>query len=102
MERPDNADKMLRTIADRRQYPGVNGMRGREFIQLPSREAFQRKHAAVKRAPEYERPCCTVPDAAKKHRQEKIAVGSGFPVTIAAERHIEIVAKPCRKRDVPA
>src|ERR1022692_2847642 len=42
-----------------------------------------------------------MPQAAQQHRQQQIAIGIKFPVTIAAERDIEIIAKPGTQTDVP-
>jgi hypothetical protein len=42
-----------------------------------------------------------MPQAAQQHRQQQIAIGLEFPVTIAAEWDIQIIAKPGTQTDVP-
>ncbi len=42
-----------------------------------------------------------MPQSADNHRGHLIKVGSRARTTVSAKRDIDIIAKPCRKRDVP-
>ena len=53
-------------------------------------------------APDNELCARAMPEPAKPHCQQKIAVGHERAKPVAAKRHIEVVAQPARQRHVPA
>ena len=56
----------------------------------------------VHRAPEHERPACTVPESDNEHGNEQIAHLCPLPMAIAAERDIEVLTHPEAERHVPS
>ena len=56
----------------------------------------------MQRAPDDERPARAMPEAAQHHGDQQIHVASRTAVSVAPERHIEIVAQEARQCDVPA
>ena len=56
---------------------------------------------AVEPAPDHEPPRSAVPQAAEEHRDHQVAIGREAALPVPAERHVEVVAQPGRKRDVP-
>src|SRR5437773_1975540 len=62
---------------------------------------MQCQTAAMPKSPQNEVPRGPVPQAAKEHRQEEIAVGSPDALAIAAEADVEIISQPARQADVP-
>ena len=65
-------------------------------------ESFEGEEAAVDAAPEEEGPRRAVPETAKEHGEEKVCVGACVTKAIAAERDVEVFAKPGREGDVPS
>ena len=57
---------------------------------------------AMHAAPDDEIPRSAVPQAAEQHREEQVEVHAQPPLSVAAERDVEIVAQPGGERDVPA
>ena len=55
----------------------------------------------MQRAPNYESPRCSVPQAAEQHRDHDIAINKPSRTAISAEWNVEIIAKPRRKADMP-
>ena len=56
---------------------------------------------SVQTAPGNEGPCRPVPKSAEQHGRHQIAIGRDLSGATAAERDVNIVAQPARKRDVP-
>src|ERR1700688_1969652 len=56
----------------------------------------------MKRAPNNKGPVCTMPQAAKDHRDQEISINLRRTHSTAAERDVEIVAQPTAKADMPA
>ena len=55
----------------------------------------------MQRAPNYESPRCSVPQAAEQHRQHEIDVRPSRAAAVATERDVQIVAQPGAEADVP-
>ena len=66
------------------------------------RKPFDRQEEPVPETPEQERDAGTVPEAAQGEDDEPVEAGSGRAAAAAAERYVEVVAKPRRKRDMPS
>src|SRR5207247_4270518 len=71
---------------------------GPEFVE----PAIDHQTDSVPETPENEVYRGAVPEAAQQHCEKEIQVNPVGRATIAAQRHIKIVAQPGRKTDVPA
>src|SRR5215211_5392760 len=71
----------------------------RDVLTPPTLDA---QRGAVNAAPDDERPRRPVPQAAQEHCQHEVAVGPALPVTVSAERDVEVVAQPAGEGYVPA
>ena len=48
-------------------------------------------------APDHERPCGTVPEAADDHRQHQVAVVKQGAAAVAAQRDVQVIARAISK-----
>ena len=62
---------------------------------IEARALRDQKHA-VPRAPDYERPARPMPEAAQQEHDSQIHVGSRRTALVAAERNVQVIAKPVR------
>ena len=68
------------------------------------RQLQRRLHATQKpmpQAPEYERPARSVPQAGCQKHEQFVRHRAQYPLAVAAQRDIEIIAEPCGQRNVP-
>src|ERR1035437_1360062 len=91
------------------RHAGRVHTRQAEPPRLPSHPCTERVGAmvdheinAMKRSPNDESPPCTMPEPAEQHGDEEINITPCLSLTITAKRYIEILAKKCRQRHVPA
>src|SRR5919204_113513 len=63
--------------------------------------AYDDQERPMEQAPHDEIPARAVPQSAEEEHRHEIAVHPTRADAIAAERHVQIVAKPRRQRDVP-
>ncbi len=71
-------------------------------VQHICSEKFMRHQCkAVHAAPSHEVETRTMPKSAKKHGYKQIEILAYLSPTVAAQRYIDIIAYPCRQRNVP-
>ena len=78
----------------------------------PSGAVFPRAHLspelihydpqAVESAPDHKFPGGSVPQATQQHRKRQVHVGPNAAEPVSAKRYVQVVAQPCRERDMPA
>ena len=70
--------------------------------KIADTELFEQDESKQHHAPEDKIPACPVPEAGEKPHDCEREYRAGIAVAAAAERDVDIVAKPCAERDVPA
>ena len=94
---------------ERQQHPGKFPERGQKppfrhdigvFPIFPEQNQRQEKQCVV-RTPCDERPVGAVPEPAHQEDYERVAYHFRLRDAASAERDVDIVAEPCRQRDVP-
>ena len=98
-EDPREAHEVERDEARAPRMPG----RGPRLHVAGSRAspAATDESQAVEPAPDDERPRRAVPEPAEQHRQHDVPIGEDRAPAVAAERDVDVVAKPPRERHVP-
>lgn len=64
--------------------------------------ALQNQVQPVQESPKNKGQIGTVPQPAEQHGEHVIFVGAEFALAVSAERDVEVIAQPRRKRDMPA
>src|ERR1700734_1659430 len=70
--------------------------------RLAQEQAVEREEQSVVGAPQHEVPARAVPEPGQQETDPEIEIGARIALAVAPERFVEIVADPCRQRDVPA
>lgn len=70
--------------------------------KIADAELFEQNESKQHHAPEDKIPARPVPEAGEKPHDREREHRAGIAVSAAAERDVDIVAKPCAERDVPA
>ncbi len=74
---------------------------GNAFVPGPA-QALNGQEEGMAGAPQQKGGVGPVPEAGNQHDRPERADGAQAPAAAAAERNVEVVAKPLRERDVPA
>ena len=69
---------------------------------LLTHQPLHRQDDTVDPAPDDEVPGAAVPQPAQQHDDHEVAVGVGAALSVAAQRHVQVVAQPARQGHVPA
>src|SRR4029453_13045246 len=64
--------------------------------------AMNEERGSVQPAPDNERPCSPVPQAAEQHRDYDIPICKSARAAISPKWNIEVIAQPAGETDVPA
>src|SRR5687768_16549048 len=65
-------------------------------------ETLDQHTAAMQQSPPKKRPRRTMPKSTEREHQQYVNGPAGPSVTVAAQRQINVIAEPVRKRNVPA
>lgn len=89
--------------SDKHSEEAVDAMALRPLLTPGKRhpELMGCKRNAMHHSPKYKIPRSAMPQAAQKHGNDEIGILANFPLPVASQRNIKVIAQPAGKRNMP-
>ena len=89
--------------SDKHSEEAVDAMALRPLLTPGKRhpELMGCKRNAMHHSPKYKIPRSAMPQAAQEHGNDEIGILANFPLPVASQRNIKVIAQPAGKRNMP-
>ena len=89
--------------SDKHSEEAVDAMALRPLLTPGKRhpELMGCKRNAMHHSPKYKIPRSAMPQAAQEHGNDEIGILADFPLPVASQRNIKVIAQPAGKRNMP-